>query len=95
MSAMPTNQAKLIIAVIRMQKFMSMYHFNFFTASVQFPPLGHRFVSNFFLEIAQRTRRYIISRVRGSSDTGGASYGRRKPPELALFCGAPIPEKLE
>ena len=74
---------------------MSKYHCGVFTASfVRFPPLGHRFVSNVILEDAQRTRRYIISRMRGSSDTGGASYGHRKPPKLALFCGVPIPEKL-
>ena len=42
---------------------------DFFTASEQFPPLGHRFVSNVFLEDAQRTRWYIISRVRASFDT--------------------------
>ena len=74
---------------------MSKYHCDFITDSVQFPPMGHRFVSFAFLEDAQRTRRHIISRMRGSSDTGGASYGRRKPPKLALFCWVPIPEKLE
>ena len=66
------------------------HHCDCLAASVQFPPLGHRFVSNFLLEDAQRTRRHIISRVWGSCDTGSASYGRRKPPKLALFCGVPI-----
>ena len=56
---------------------------------------GTSFCLNFFLKDTQRTRRYIVSRVRGSCDTGGASYGHRKSPKLALFCGAPIPEKLE
>ena len=36
-----------------------------------------------------------LSSVRGVHVTPMASYGHRKPPELALFCGVPIPEKLE
>ena len=60
-----------------------------------FSLLGHGFCSFFFLEHLKRARRYITRRDRGSSDSRGASYRHRKPPKLALFCGVPIPEKLE
>ena len=49
----------------------------------------------FFPEHLERTRRYSISRVWGSSDSRGVTYCHRKPQKLAVFCGAPIPEKLE
>ena len=69
--------------------------FQIFTASAQLSMPGHRFVPNVLLEGTQRTRRYIICRMWGACDTGGASYGHRKPPKLALLGGVPIPGKLE
>ena len=74
---------------------MSMYHCDFWRVLALFSPLGHGFRSFFFLEHLERTRRYITTRDRGSSDNRGASYHHRKPPKLALFCGVPIPGKLE
>ena len=71
------------------------YHCDFLCVLALFSPLGHGFCSFFFLEHLERTRRYITRRDRGSSDNRGASYRHRKPPKLALFCGVPIPEKLE
>ena len=74
---------------------MPMYHSDFLCVFALFSPLRHSFCSFFFLEHLERTRRYITRRDRGSSDNRGASYRHRKPPKLALFCGVPIPEKLE
>ena len=71
------------------------YHFDFLCVLALFSLLGHGFCSFFFLEHLERARRYITRRDRGSSDSRGASYRHRKPPKLALFCGVPIPEKLE
>ena len=74
---------------------MCIYHSDFLCVLALFSPLGHGFCSFFFLEHLKRTRRRIPRRDRGSSDNRGESYRHRKPPKLALFCGAPIPEKLE
>ena len=74
---------------------MSMYHFNFFCALVLFSALGHGFRPFFLLGHIKSTRRYIVSHVRGSSDTHAASYGHQMPPKLALFSGVPIPEKQD
>ena len=73
-----------------------MCHFCFFCLeSGHFSPLAQSFLVWFLLQCGQRTRRCIISCVRGSWDVRGASYGRGKPQKLALFRGVPISKKVE
>ena len=79
---------------------MSMYHsFCFFGALARFSPLAQCFRSFFFLDPLERTRRYITSRDRGSSDDPGSSYKATESLPgwlyLALFGGMAIPEKLK
>ena len=74
---------------------MPIYHCDFLCVLALFSPLGHGFCSFLFVEHLKRTRRCITRRDRGSSDNRGASYRHRKPQKLALFCGVPIPEKLD
>jgi len=74
---------------------MSMYHCGFLGDSALFSRLRHRLRQFFFLEHLRGTRRYITSRVRGSSGARRASYRRIKARKLALFSGVTFPEKLE